>query len=99
MMHPVDFKVRRDRHGFYVVAYRINHGVEQRFETCPALGQLLNLTAKDVAYFLADRFGGEEEVKDRKVHFASFAAAAACRDGLRDLIPLAVKTGNLFLTS
>lgn len=96
---PVDFKVLRDDFGYYVVAYRVRGGVEQRFETCPAMGRLLNLTAEEVAFLLADRFGGEPVTKDRKVHFADYAAAAACREGMRGLIPLAIETGNLFLTS
>ena len=98
-MLPVDFKVQRDEFGYFVVAYRVRAGVEQRFETCPAMARLLNLTPEDLAFFLADRFGGEAETKNRKTHFADFASAAACRDGLRELIPVAIETGNLFLAS
>ncbi len=99
MAQVVDFKVRRDAFGYYVVAYRVVAGVESRYETSTAMGRLLNLEPKDLNEFLTNQFGGETETKNKRIHFADYRTAAACRDGLRDLIPKAIETGNLFLPS
>jgi len=95
----IDFKVRKDDFGYYVVAYRVVAGVETRWETCDAMARVLNLEPKDMSTFLADKFGGDTETKNKRVHFATRAEAMVCRDGLRDLIPLAIETNNLYLPS
>ena len=95
----IDFKVRQDDFGYYVIAYRVVAGVESRYETSTAMARLLNLTPEDLNEFLTNQFNGEAETKNKRIHFADYRVACACRDGLRDLIPKAIATGNLFLPS
>ena len=96
-MSEIDFKVLKDQYGYYVVGYIMRGNVESQYQTNTALGILLNLNKEDVKFFLHDKFGSEEESKNDKMHFADYQTASDCVDGLRDLIPMAKETGNLYI--
>lgn len=96
-MPPIDFKVRQDAFGYYVIAYKIVAGIESRYETSDAMSILLNLKPSELNEYLQYEYGGEMEVKNKRVHFSSFQDAMTCCNGLRDLIPKAIATGNLYI--
>jgi len=93
----IDFKVEEDEYGYYVVAYRMVGGVEIQFNTNKTLAMTLNLLPEDIKYFLFEQYHSDEKSKNDRMHFQDYDLAVDCADGLRDLIPKAIATGNLHL--
>ena len=93
----IDFKVEEDEYVYYVVAYRLVGGVEIQFNTNKTLAMTLNLNPEDLKYFIINEYHSEEKSKNDRMHFKDYDLAIDCMEGLRDLIPKAIKTGNLFL--
>jgi len=93
----VDFKMKKDEFGYYVVAYRIKDGVEIVFETNQTISALLNLLPEEYIEFIKFKFKSDEDPKNRKMHFSNIDDADECLKELRELIPLAIETNNLFL--
>ncbi len=93
----IDFKIQEDEYGYYVVAYRNLGGVQLVFETNKTIASTLNLFEDEYKEFIHCEFGSDEVSKNQKMHFKDYEKAVACRDRLRDLIPKAIETGNLFL--
>jgi hypothetical protein len=60
------------------------------------MASLLNLFHKDYMDFIYHEFGSDEKSKDDKMHFSDYSKAEICMNGLRDLIPKAIETNNLF---
>jgi hypothetical protein len=95
----IDFKIKQDEYGYFVVAYRLTGGVEIQYETNKTLAMTLNLLPEEYIEFIVNRFHSEEKAKNDKMHFSNYDDAENCRDGLRTLIPKAIETGNLFLAN
>ena len=93
----IDFKIQEDEYGYYVVAYRNLGGVQLVFETNKTIATTLNLFEDEYKEFIHCEFGSDEVSKNQKMNFKDYEKAVACRDRLRDLIPKAIETGNLFL--
>ena len=93
----IDFKVEEDEYGYYVVAYRMVGGVEIQFNTNKTLAMTLNLLPEDIKYFLFEQYHSDEKSKNDRMHFHDYDLAVDCANGLRDLIPKAIATGNLHL--
>ncbi len=93
----VDFKIDEDKYGYYVIAYRILNGVEIQFDTNNTIAMLINLLPSDYAIFIANEFGSDTEAKNNRMHFQDYDKAVVCMESLRDLIPKAIETGNLYL--
>lgn len=93
----IDFKIQEDEYGYYVVAYRNLGGIQLVFETNKTIATTLNLFEDEYKEFIHCEFGSDEVSKNQKMHFKDYEKAVVCRDRLRDLIPKAIETGNLFL--
>ena len=93
----IDFKIQEDEYGYYVVAYRNVGGVQLVFETNRAIANTFNFFEKDYKEFIHCEFGSDEVSKNQKMHFQDYEKAVKCRDALRDIVPKAIETGNLFL--
>ena len=58
----------------------------------------LNLLPEEIKEYIYMEFGSDEKPKNDRMHFADYDKAKKCVEGLRDLIPKAIKTGNLHLS-
>jgi len=96
-MSKIDFKILKDEYGYYVVAYTMRGKVEVQYATNSTLGILLNLKASDIKYYIHEEFDSDKVSKNDKMHFQDYQKAVDCMDGLRDLIPKAIETGNLYI--
>jgi hypothetical protein len=93
----LDFKIQQDEFGFFVIAYRLIGGVELQYQTCTAISAILKLSPKDYKEYIFNVYHSDEESKNDKMHFSLYEDALKCQQGLRELIPIGLETGNIFL--
>ena len=93
----LDFKIQQDEYGYYVIAYRLIGGVEMQYQTNSTISAILKLSSKDYREYIYNVYHSDEESKNNKMHFALYEDALKCQQGLRELIPIGLETGNIFL--
>ena len=93
----IDFKTEQDEFGYYVVAYRFIGRTEIQYDNNRTMGNMLNLKAEEIAQYIHDVYHSEEQSKNGRMHFQDYFQAQQCVEGLRALIPKAIRTNNLFL--
>lgn len=93
----IDFKVDKDEYGYFVLGYRMMGKVEIQFNTNKTLAMTFNLLPDEYKEYIIDTYGSEEKLKNDRLHFSTYQSAVKCAEGLRDLVPKAMATGNLHL--
>ena len=94
----IDFKIKKDQFGYYVIAYRLINGVELQYQTCKSMGILLNFLESDLKAFFHNELGSDSESKNNIMHFQDYITASKCVDYLRNILPKGFETGNIYLT-
>lgn len=92
-----DFKVQKDDYGYYIVGYRLTNGVMSLYDTNSLISTAFNFLKNDYVEYLKDVYQCDEKPINDRMHFKNYEMAVECMNGLRDIVPRAIETGNLFL--
>ena len=93
----IDFKIEQDEFGYYVVAYRFIGRTEIQYNNNKTMGNMLNLKPEEIGQYIHTMYNSEEKSKNGRMHFTDYFQAQQCVEGMRNLIPKAIRTNNLFL--